>query len=91
MGYLCEVSLEASRLRAVYDFKHAMGARDDAVVVRGRSARKLETVFLLTIMDAIRDQAAQAMLRMGGWPRRTLTGLCVGKGRRIHQDPLRCH
>ena len=75
MGYLCELSLEASRLRALYDFKHAMGARDDAMVVRGRSARKLETVFLLTIMDAIRDQAAQAMLRM--------TGLCVGKGCQI--------
>ena len=66
MRYLCEVCLEASRLRAAHDFKHAKGARDDAVVVRGWSARKVETVVFLTNMDAIRDQAAQAMLR-DGW------------------------
>ena len=47
------------------------------MVVRGRSARKLETVVFLTNMDAIRDQAAQAMLRegwMAKWQKRTLTG-----------------
>ena len=48
------------------NFKHAMGARDDAVVVRGRSARKLEAVVFLTNMDAIRDPAAQALLQ-DGW------------------------
>ena len=36
------------------------------MVVRGRSAWKLETVVLLTNMDALRDSAAQAMLR-DGW------------------------
>ena len=66
MGYLCEVSLEASRSRAACDFKHAMGARDDAVVVRGRSARTLETVVFLTNMYSIRDRAAQALLQ-DGW------------------------
>ena len=34
MEYLCEVSLKASHSRAAYDFKHAMGVHDDAVVVR---------------------------------------------------------
>ena len=59
-GELPSIALESGQ------FKHVMGARDDAVVVRARSARKLETVVLLTKMDAIRDQAAQAILR-DGW------------------------
>ena len=61
--YLYEVSLEASRSRAAHDFKHATGAPDDAVVDRSR--RKLETV-VFTNMDAIRDQATQAVVG-DGW------------------------
>ena len=66
MGYLCEVSLEASRSSAACDFKHAIGARDDAVVVRCRNARKLETVVFLTNMDSIRDGPHRRCFRMGG-------------------------
>ena len=65
MGYLCELDLEASRSGAAYDFKQAMGARDEAVVVRGRSAGRLETVVLMTNLGVIRDRASRAMHREG--------------------------
>ena len=65
MGYLCELDLEASRSGAAYDFKQAMGARDEAVVVRGRSAEKMDTVVLMTNLESIRDRASRAMRREG--------------------------
>ena len=52
-GELGSIALESGqRLQA------CLGARDDAVVVRGRNAKK-ETVVLITNIDAIRDRAAQ--------------------------------